>query len=68
MFDYICGVSTGSLIATLIAVHKIPLHTCEDIYQEFSKKVFDRTRTAGAVNLVTSHAYYDAVVWEDVLK
>lgn len=68
MFDYVCGVSTGSLIATLIFVCKVPLNRIEDIYREFSQVVFNRSRAAGAMSLVTAHSYYDSLIWENVLK
>ena len=68
MFDYICGVSTGSLIAALAGVHKIPLDKVEKIYKEFSTEVFERNRLYGVGKLFMSHAYYDTTVWEKVLK
>lgn len=68
MFDLICGVSTGALIAALISVYKVPLDECERIYKEFSKEMFSRHRLLGTSKLFMSHAYYDSKLWEDILK
>ena len=32
-FDYICGVSTGALLATMLSVHSVPLKDCADMYK-----------------------------------
>jgi calcium-independent phospholipase A2-gamma len=68
LFDYVCGVSTGSLIAALISVYRVPLDECEHIYKEFSKEMFNRSRVMGAGKLVLSHAYYDGKLFEDILR
>ena len=67
-FDYICGVSTGALIALMIGVFRTPLVEAEGIYKEFSREMFNRSRVAGASGLLTSHAYYDTEFWETILK
>ena len=32
-FDYICGVSTGALLATMISIRNVPLKDCEELYK-----------------------------------
>ena len=36
-FDYICGVSTGALLATMLSVHSVPLKDCADLYKVSEK-------------------------------
>ncbi len=33
LFDYVCGVSTGALLATMLAVNNVPLDECELLYK-----------------------------------
>ena len=68
IFDYICGVSTGAVLATLIGVYKLPLDECERQYKLFTKEIFQRNRAAGIGNLIMSYAYYDTQIWETLLK
>ena len=68
IFDYICGVSTGAVLASLIGVLKLPLDECERQYKIFLKDLFKRNMTAGLGNLIKTHAYYDAQMWETILK
>ncbi len=32
-FDYVCGVSTGGLLAVMIAIHDLPMDKCEKMYK-----------------------------------
>ena len=68
LFDYVCGVSTGSLIAVMVSVLRIPVQEIEDIYKEFSVQMFERNRLLGAGKLFMSHAYYDTGLWERILR
>ncbi len=68
LFDYICGVSTGSLVAVMIGVHKLSLDEAEHLYKTFSKEMFERYRLMGYGKLMTSYAYYDAQLWEKILR
>ena len=67
LFDYICGVSTGSLLAVMLAVFKVPLVECDKVYREFSRQMFTRNMFMGASKLITSHAFYDSSIWEKIL-
>lgn len=68
IFDYICGVSTGAVLATLIGIYRKPLDEIERIYKEFSKVIFQRNKAAGFGNLLMSYSYYDTACWEAKLK
>jgi calcium-independent phospholipase A2-gamma len=68
LFDYICGVSTGSLIGIMASVFRVPAQEMEEIYKEFSVQMFERNRLVGAGKLFMSHAYYDTELWERILR
>jgi len=68
LFDYVCGVSTGSLVGAMAAVYRVPVPEMEEIYKEFSIQMFERNRLVGAGKLFMSHAYYDTELWERILK
>ncbi|KAF2900576.1 hypothetical protein ILUMI_05618 [Ignelater luminosus] len=68
MFDYVCGVSTGAIIACLIGVHQQDLDSIAQHYKEISTKVFNQSALWGTSSLVWSHSYYDTALWEKMLK
>jgi len=68
LFDYVCGVSTGSLIGAMAAIFRVPVAEMEEIYKEFSVQMFERNRLVGAGKLFTAHAYYDTDLWERILR
>ncbi|XP_076448406.1 calcium-independent phospholipase A2-gamma-like [Babylonia areolata] len=68
LFDYVCGVSTGALLATIVFLYHIPLDECERLYQDFSRKMFSRSRVIGAGGLVWNYAFYDSDQWEHILQ
>ncbi|XP_071533326.1 calcium-independent phospholipase A2-gamma-like [Panulirus ornatus] len=68
LFDYICGVSTGAILAVLMGVHRIPLDECETLYRELSTKIFTQTTFKGATSLFMRNSYYDSDSWTELLK
>ena len=68
LFDYVVGVSTGSILAAMAAIYDCPLDDCEKMYRIMSKEIFDRTPLTGAPTLVMRHAYYDTEFWNELLR
>lgn len=68
LFDYICGVSTGAILAFMLGVFQIPLDECEELYRKLGSDVFKQNLIVGTVKMGWSHAYYDSEIWEEILK
>ncbi|XP_076862826.1 calcium-independent phospholipase A2-gamma [Brachyhypopomus gauderio] len=68
LFDYICGVSTGAILAFMLGVYRIPLPECEELYRKLGSDVFKQNLIVGTVKMGWSHAFYDSQIWEDILK
>ncbi|XP_062860271.1 calcium-independent phospholipase A2-gamma [Trichomycterus rosablanca] len=68
LFDYICGVSTGAILAFMLGVFRIPLTECEELYRKLGSDVFKQNPIVGTVKMGWSHAFYDSHIWENILK
>lgn len=68
LFDYICGVSTGAILAFMLGVFQIPLSECEALYRKLGSDVFKQNVIVGTVKMGWSHAFYDSQIWEEMLK
>ncbi|KFP77917.1 Calcium-independent phospholipase A2-gamma [Acanthisitta chloris] len=68
LFDYICGVSTGAILAFMLGLFHIPLDDCEELYHKLGSDVFKQNVIVGTVKMGWSHAFYDSDVWEKILK
>ncbi len=67
-FDYICGVSTGAILALLIGASKKSISEVETMYREISTEVFRQDRSSGLATLLWNHAYYNSEKWEKILQ
>lgn len=68
LFDYICGVSTGAILAFMLGIFQIPLEECEQMYRKLGADVFKQNVIVGTVKMGWSHAFYDSEIWENILK
>lgn len=68
LFDYICGVSTGAILAVMMGVHRFPLDKCETLYRELSTQIFTQTALKGATGLVMHNSFYNSTSWTEILK
>lgn len=68
LFDYICGVSTGAILAFMLGLFHMPLDECEELYRKLGSDVFSQNVIVGTVKMSWSHAFYDSQTWERILK
>ncbi len=68
LFDFICGVSTGAIIASFLGFHKISIPEIINTYNTIGKKVFKQSVLEGATGWVLSHSYYNTKLYEEILK
>lgn len=68
LFDYICGVSTGSILAFMVGLFHMPLDECDALYQKLGTDVFKQNVIVGTMKMGWSHAFYDSEMWEKILK
>ncbi|XP_051962265.1 calcium-independent phospholipase A2-gamma-like isoform X2 [Xyrauchen texanus] len=68
LFDYICGVSTGAVLAFLLGLAHISLDECEEMYHRFGSDVFRQNPLVGTVKMGWTHSYYNTETWEMILR
>lgn len=68
LFDLICGVSTGAILAAFLAFKKMPIKDVEKLYLDFSVQIFKQNRLYGAKRMVVSQSYYDTLFYEQLLQ
>ena len=68
MFDYVIGVSTGSILTVMSIIYRVPLDECLQMYKLFSLEVFKRNIILGATRLVWSQSFYDSDYWSALLR
>ncbi|KAG8508496.1 Calcium-independent phospholipase A2-gamma, partial [Galemys pyrenaicus] len=68
LFDYICGVSSGAILAFMLGLFHMSLDHCEELYRKIGSDVFTQNIIVGTVKMSWSHAFYDSQTWENILK
>ena len=62
------GVSTGSIIVSLLGIQKLTVSEVESIYTELGAEVFKQSIYGGVSGIVRSHAYYDTEKFIEIVK
>ncbi|XGW31327.1 hypothetical protein V3C99_009915 [Haemonchus contortus] len=68
LFDHVVGVSTGSIISSLLIGKGYSVEECREVYVDVSKKLFSQSRLTGVSGVVLNHSYYDTKKWMKILK
>ncbi|XP_040009496.1 calcium-independent phospholipase A2-gamma-like [Xiphias gladius] len=68
LFDYICGVSTGAVLAFMLGLARFSIEECADMYRRFGSEVFRQNPLVGTVKMGWSHSYYNTETWETILR
>ncbi|KAM4736730.1 calcium-independent phospholipase A2-gamma-like, partial [Anableps anableps] len=68
LFDYMCGVSTGAILAFTLGLARFSLEECADMYRRFGSEVFRQNPLVGTVQMGWSHSYYNTATWERILQ
>ncbi|XP_029291760.1 calcium-independent phospholipase A2-gamma-like [Cottoperca gobio] len=68
LFDYICGVSTGAVLAFMLGLAHFSLEECAEMYRRFGSEVFRQNPLVGTVKMGWSHSYYNTETWETILR
>ena len=68
LFDYMIGVSTGSIIVGLLAFKRLSVNEVTKLYEELGREVFQQTYIKAVTGIVKSQAYYDTSKYEAILK
>lgn len=68
MFDYVCGTSTGAIIASLVCLKREPLDKVEMMYRQMSMELFNKNNLLGIGQLFLTHAFYDAKILENIIR
>ncbi|XP_028308412.1 calcium-independent phospholipase A2-gamma-like [Gouania willdenowi] len=68
LFDYICGVSTGAVLAFMLGLAHFSLEECADMYRRFGSEVFRQNPLVGTMKMGWSHSYYNTETWEAILQ
>nr|XP_019951679.1 PREDICTED: calcium-independent phospholipase A2-gamma-like isoform X1 [Paralichthys olivaceus]XP_019951680.1 PREDICTED: calcium-independent phospholipase A2-gamma-like isoform X1 [Paralichthys olivaceus] len=68
LFDYICGVSTGAVLAFMLGLAQFSLEECNDMYRRFGSEVFRQNPLVGTMKMGWTHSYYNTETWETILR
>jgi len=68
MFDYVCGTSTGCLLASMVFLFQVPLSQCREMYVKLGTQMFDPGRLSKFKSAMTKQSLYDEELWENILR
>ncbi|KAL9109011.1 MAG: hypothetical protein Q9227_006251 [Pyrenula ochraceoflavens] len=67
-FDYVCGSSTGALIAIMLGRFRMPVQDCLDEYANLVSQVFGKPRFITKMNFIVGRDKYSTENLENVFK
>lgn len=68
LFDFVCGTSTGSILAALLCLEKLSARECKGYYYDFSTEVFKMNNLMGLSQFFLNHAFYDTKLLEKTIR
>jgi len=68
LFDFVCGTSTGSVLAAMLCLEKLNADQCKEYYHDLSKEVFKMNNLLGISHFFRNHAFYDAKLLEKLIR
>ncbi len=68
MFDFVCGTSTGSLLASLLCLEKLSAQEAIKVYLSLSHEVFKMNNLKGVSHLFLNHAFYDSKLLQNYVR
>ena len=68
LFDFVCGTSTGAILAVLLCLEKLNAQQCKEYYQELSTEVFKMNNLLGISQFLLNHAFYDSKLLERAIR
>ena len=68
LFDYVCGTSTGALLAAMLFMKQMNINEAEQNYKELSGKIFGRNNLLGLGQLFLNQSFYDSSQLQRLLR
>ena len=68
LFDFVCGTSTGCILASLLCLEKLSANECKKYYFSLSHDVFKMNNLLGMSQLFLNHAFYDSKLLQKQIR
>ena len=68
LFDYVCGTSTGALLAGMVFIRRMELSKAEELYRDLSGTVFKKPNLLGLGQFFLNQAFYDSAQLERLIR
>ena len=68
LFDYVCGTSTGALLAGMLFMKQMEFDEVERSYKELSGKIFKQNNLLGLGQLFLNQSFYDSSLFQKLLR
>ena len=68
LFDYVCGTSTGALLAAMLFMRQMEINEAEQNYKDLSGRIFSRNNLLGLGQLFLNQSFYDSSLLQRLLR